>query len=303
MKARRYPGCRIALVAATFSDARDTMVEGESGLLASLDRGELRGGEQDGAWNRSLGELYLANGSRFKTFSSEKPWKLRGPQFHFTWGDEAAFWADASKGVAQDTTWSNLVIATRLPPRPGWDAEYRTQVCIATTPRPVALLRTSDPDPARAGLMQRPSTVITHGRTADNLANLSDTYKAQVIAPLQGTRLERQELDAELLDDVENALWTRALLDSIQVDEIPGVLDGLLRAVPGHGRRRPRGRHRRRRRAGLHRRRDRAGPPAVRGRVVGRQDRPGAVPPQGRRTPPAGGTAPWSWRRTTAART
>lgn len=221
-KARRYPGCRIALVAATFSDARDTMVEGESGLLSCFEDSELRGGSRDGAWNRSLGELFLKNGSRFKTFSSEKPWRLRGPQFHFACADEGAFWVDASKGVAADTTWSNLRIATRLPPRRDWDDEYRTQICVATTPRPVALLRSDDPDPAKAGLMQQETTVITRGRTSENLANLSDTYRAQVIAPLEGTRLGRQELNGELLDGDENALWSRDLLDSIQVDTIPG---------------------------------------------------------------------------------
>jgi phage terminase large subunit-like protein len=230
-KARRYPRCRIALVAATIADARDTMVEGESGLLACLEDSELRGGSQDAAWNRSLGELFLANGSRFKTYSSEKPRKLRGPQHHFAWGDESAFWTDAHKGTVTDTTWSNLTIGTRLPARPGWDAEYRTQICVATTPRPVALLRTQDPDPARAGLMQRETTVITRGKTSDNLANLSETYKAQVIAPLIGTRLGRQELDAELLEDREDALWRR---DQIDADRRPPVpLPDMVRVVVG----------------------------------------------------------------------
>ena len=230
-KARRYPRSRSALVAATIADARDTMVEGESGLLACFDDGELRGGSQDTAWNRSLGELYLANGSRFKTFTSEKPRKLRGPQFHFAWGDESAFWADAHKGTVTDTTWSNLLIATRLPARRGWDAEYRAQICVATTPRPVALLRTKDPDPARAGLMQRETTVITRGRTTDNLANLSDTYKAHVIAPLLGTRLGRQELDAELLEDREDALWRRDWIDADRCSPVPRP--DLIRVVVG----------------------------------------------------------------------
>lgn len=230
-KARRYPRCRIALVAATIADARDTMVEGESGLLACLEDAELRGGSQDAAWNRSLGELFLANGSRFKTYSSEKPRKLRGPQHHFAWGDEAAFWTDAHKGTVTDTTWSNLVIGTRLPARPGWDGEYATQICVATTPRPVKLLRAQDPDPARAGLMQRATTIITRGKTSDNLANLSETYKAQVIAPLVGTRLGRQELDAELLDDREDALWRRDWIDADR--RAPAPRPDLIRVVVG----------------------------------------------------------------------
>src|SRR5438128_1012102 len=74
--ARRYPGCRIALVAPTAADGRDTMVEGESGLLSVIADVELRGGSRDRGWNRSLGELFLANGSRFKVFSAEKPGRL-----------------------------------------------------------------------------------------------------------------------------------------------------------------------------------------------------------------------------------
>jgi phage terminase large subunit-like protein len=231
-KARRYSGARIALVARTIGDARDTMIEGESGLLSCLNREELRGSSEDGAWNRSMGELYLANGSQFKTFSSEKPWKLRGPAFHFAWGDESAFWSDAFKGTITDTTWSNLAIATRLPARIGWDEEYQTQIVVATTPRPVPLLKVTDPDPARSGLMQRENSIITRGRTEDNLANLTESYKANVIAPLIGTRLGRQELDAELLEDNEAALWRREWIDDTRI-EPSDVPDNLVRVVIG----------------------------------------------------------------------
>lgn len=230
-KARRYPGCRIALVASTASDTRDTMIEGESGLLNCADPEELRGGSIDNAWNRSLGELFLGNGSRFKTYTSERPRKLRGPQHHFAWADEAAFWTDAYKGPITDTTWSNLVIGTRLPKMPGWDDEYKTQIVIATTPRPVALLRTTDEHPARRGLMQRETTIMTRGKTVDNLANLSENYRAQVVAPLVGTRLGRQELDGELLDERDDALWSRTTIDETRVD--PDLVPDLVRIVVG----------------------------------------------------------------------
>jgi hypothetical protein len=106
---RRYPGCRVALVAAAFADGRDTMLEGESGLLAALDDTELRGGSRETAWNRSMGELYLANGSMAKIYSSETPSKLRGPQHHVAWCDEVAVFRDAHLDRSTlDTTWSNL---------------------------------------------------------------------------------------------------------------------------------------------------------------------------------------------------
>ncbi len=161
-------------------------------------------------------ETFIANGLASHN-SSEKPWKLRGPQFHFAYGDEACFWADASKGTITDTTWSNLTIATRLPARPGWSDEYQTQIVIATTPRSVPLLRTSDPDPARHGIMQREDVVITRGKTTENLENLSETYRANVIAPLMGTRLGRQELEAEILDDREDALWRRDWIEETRL--------------------------------------------------------------------------------------
>lgn len=213
-KARRFPGARVALVGRTFSDVRDTMVEGDSGLLSCFKQGELRGGKIDGAWNRSLGELYLDNGSKFSAYSSEKPWQLRGPQFHFAWGDESCFWADAHKGTTADTTWSNLTIATRLPRRGNWSLDYKTCIVVATTPRPVALLKVSDPQQVSPGLMQRDNVIITRGRTVDNLENLSDSYKTNVVAPLLGTQLGLQELDAEILENRDNALWRREWIEA-----------------------------------------------------------------------------------------
>jgi phage terminase large subunit-like protein len=232
MKARRYHGCRIALVGKTFADVRDTLVEGESGLIHCFNRDEFRGHSQDDGYNKSRGALYLDNGSMFQSFTAEKPWRLRGPQFNFALADEACFWKDAGKGLVADTTWSNLVITLRLPKKPDWDEDYRPQIAVATTPRPVALLRNSDPDSSRVGLMQRPTTIITRGRTVDNLENLSKEYQANVIAPLLGTRLGRQELDAELLDDIPGALWKREWIDETRVTD-PSLVPDLIRIVVG----------------------------------------------------------------------
>lgn len=219
--ARRYPGARVALVAITFADGRDTMVEGESGLLAVLDDAELRGGSIDTAWNRSLGELYLANGSRFKIYSSERPRQLRGPQHHFLWGDEPAYWLDSDRGAAKDSTFSNANFGLRLPARPGWDDDYNPQGVLATTPRRVALLKIPDNQvkehPELAGLLQRNDVLVVTGRTLENVTNLSKDYYDTVIAPLIGTSLGRQELDAVLDDDVEGALWKTAQIDADRV--------------------------------------------------------------------------------------
>jgi phage terminase large subunit-like protein len=202
-KAREHPGVRIALVAQTFQDGRDTMVEGESGLLRVLERHELRGGDIDGAWNRSLGELFMANGSRFKIFSSEKPRQLRGPQHHFAWGDEPATWLDAQKGPAEDTTWSNLAFGCRLTIEGS-----SPQVVLTGTPKPVKLLTKKDEEPK--GLLHRESTHLTRGHTDENLDNLAEVYKREVVDPVRGTRLGRQELAAEIIEDVEGALWKQA---------------------------------------------------------------------------------------------
>lgn len=227
-----FPGCRIALVAATFQDGRDTMVEGESGLLAVIDPIALRGGSIDTAWNRSTGELYWSNGSRAKVYSSERPNRLRGPQFHFAWGDELAAWLDADKYAdTVDTTWSNLLFALRLKARPGWGEGFRPRIVVTTTPKPVALLRvppaTAEDEPTKAGLTQRDTTLVTLGRTRDNLANLSDVYRENVIDPLEGTRLARQELDAEILDDVPGAWISLRSIERarVRIGDVPTVVN------------------------------------------------------------------------------
>lgn len=231
-KGRKYPGARIALVAATRADARDTLVEGESGLLACLEPHELRYGTVDGAWNRSLGELFLANGTRYKCYSSEKPRQLRGPQQHFTYADEIAQWNDAKLGAIRDTTWSNLVIGTRLPARAGWPDDYRPQIVAATTPKQVALLRSRDT--ANPGLLEVENVTVTRGKTTDNLANLSETYRRQVVDPLVGTRLGQQELDGVLLEDVEGALFTSQQLeaDRIRFGDVPALAETVVAVDP-----------------------------------------------------------------------
>lgn len=220
-KALTLPGSRVALVARTFADGRDTMVEGESGLLSILEDGDLRGGGSDSAWNRSMGELFLANGSRFKVYSSETPSRLRGPQHHFAWGDEAASWFDAHLGDSDDTTWANLMLGLRLGSDP--------RCVVSTTPKPVKLLRGTR---ERAGIIGQPTTAVTRGSTYDNLDNLAPTFRAQVLDRYEGTRLGRQELHAELLEDVEGALWALAGIDVDRLSVVPEMAQVVIGVDP-----------------------------------------------------------------------
>lgn len=194
--ARTHPGSRIALVAPTFADVRDTMVEGESGLLSVLPPSALTNGSREDSWNRSMGELHLSNGVTMKGFSSEKPDRLRGPQHHRAWVDEPAAFKDAHRGDVLDTTWNNLMLGLRLGERP--------QAFVSGTPKRVRLVKE---------LLARPRVKIVRASTYDNLANLAPTFRDTILSQYEGTRIGRQELLAELLDDVEGALWSQAMLD------------------------------------------------------------------------------------------
>ena len=196
-QAASQPGTRWAVIAPTYGDARDTCIEGESGLLAALNRA---GAIETGAWNRSLGEIRLLNGSRIKLFSGEEPERLRGPQHHGAWVDELAAFKYPREA------WDQLMFGLRLGSHP--------RVMISTTPKPIPLVRE---------LLQRDdgTVAITRGSTFDNADNLAPTALQEFLARYEGTRLGRQELYGEILDDVEGALFTRALLDEHRTQAAP----------------------------------------------------------------------------------
>lgn len=177
------PGSRIAIVAPTYADARDTCVEGDSGLRSVIPEICVE------AWNRSLGEFILTNGTRYKLFAAEEPERLRGPQHHRAWCDELAAWRYAE-------TWDQVLFGLRLGTDP--------RAVVTTTPKPNPLMRR---------IVKSAGTIITRGSTFDNAANLAPAALAQLKARYEGTRLGRQELSAELLEDVPGALWTREMLD------------------------------------------------------------------------------------------
>ena len=206
--AKEGPGHRFAIVGQTFGDARDTMVEGKSGVLSVLPPSALRGGSRESAWNRSLGELFFSNGARAKIFSSEKPGQLRGPEHDKAWVDEPAKFKDAVKGDALDTTWNNLMLGLR-------STSTKPQVVVTGTPTACALIR---------HLLKRPHTVIVRGSTYDNLDNLAESFRDEVLTAYEGTRIGRQELLGEVLDDVEGSLWTLAAVDASRVTAAPSDL-------------------------------------------------------------------------------
>ena len=179
------PGVQVALVGATYAEARTVMVEGESGLIA------IAPPDARPVWEPSLRRLRWPGGGTAFVYSAAEPEALRGPQHHVAWADEIAKWK------AGDAAWDNLAMGLRLGRSP--------RIVVTTTPRPVPLVRR---------LIAMPGVVVTRGRTADNRANLADSFVATMDALYGGTRLGRQELDGELIEEIEGALWSRALIEA-----------------------------------------------------------------------------------------
>lgn len=188
------PETRWAIVGPTYGDARDTCAEGESGVLNVLRRYKVL---KD--WNRSLGEILLTNGSQIKLFSADKPDRFRGPQHHGAWCDELA-------AYRYSDAWDQLQFGMRLGDKP--------RIVVTTTPRPTALIRS-------LALRNDGSVAVTRGSTFDNAKNLAPSALLELEARYAGTRLGRQELYGEILDDVEGALWTRGLIERNRLQKAP----------------------------------------------------------------------------------
>jgi phage terminase large subunit-like protein len=175
---------RLALVAPTAADARNVMVEGESGILAVSPR-----------WDRpryepSKRRLTWANGAIATFYSADEPERLRGPQHDAAWCDELSSWR-------YPETWDMLMFGLRLGQDP--------RVVVTTTPRPTKLLRT---------LLTDPGVAVTHGTTYENRPNLAPEFLEQIVRKYEGTRLARQEIGAEILDDVPDGLWNRGIIEA-----------------------------------------------------------------------------------------
>jgi phage terminase large subunit-like protein len=181
---------RIALVGETLADARAVMVEGVSGLLA------VHPPWQRPSYEPSKRQVTWANGAIAQLFSAEDPESLRGPQFSAAWCDELC------KRRRPDETWAMLQFGLRLGDDP--------RQVVTTTPRPLPLLK---------ALLADPLVAVTRVATSANAANLAPSFLEAIVGRYRGTRLGRQELDAEILDDRPDALWPRALIEACRVRE------------------------------------------------------------------------------------
>jgi len=191
--AERNHRLRIALVGATAEDVRRVMIEGESGLLA------IAGCRMRPRWEPSIGRLTWPGGARAEIFSASEPDKLRGPQHHLAWGDEIGKWPNGLEA------WDNLMMTLRA---------GKPRVVATTTPRGVPLVRRLFADPAVAK---------TRGATRDNRHNLAESF-LDSMRIYAGTRLGRQELEGELIEDVAGALWKRDMIERIRVRAVPELV-------------------------------------------------------------------------------
>ncbi|MBX3430753.1 MAG: DNA-packaging protein [Hyphomonadaceae bacterium] len=190
---------RVALVGQTFHDVREVMVEGHSGLR-SLTR-------ERPNYEASRRRLVWSNGAQAACLSSEDPETIRGPQFDAAWCDELCYWAHP------DETLETLQLGLRLGTRP--------RMMVTTTPRPI---------PALKGLLAQSDTVTTRSTTFDNAENLSADFIATLRARWSGSARQRQEMNGELIEEPEGALWRRAELEALR-ERDDGPFDRVVVAV------------------------------------------------------------------------
>jgi phage terminase large subunit-like protein len=185
----------VNLVGPTTADIRDVMVQGGGAGSAIM---EICGKDETPVYEKSKRRLVWRNGAQSLLFSAEEPERLRGPQHMKVWCDELAAWKYA------DQAWEQMEFGLRLGPNP--------QVVITTTPKPTKLIK---------ALAASAQTYVTRGSTYDNKPNLAKNFFEKVIGKYEGTRLGRQELMAELLDDRPGALWTLKAIDADRVGRCP----------------------------------------------------------------------------------
>lgn len=189
-KVKQFPGGRGAFVAPTAADARDVMVEGESGIMRVCPPGERP------HYSPTYRRLTFPNGCTILLFSADEPERLRGPQNHFAVGDEVAAWK------YPQYTLDMLMLGMRLGRVP--------QVLFGTTPKNIHVI---------VSLFNDPTVIKLHGSTYENRQNLAEAFFEDIIRKYEGTNLGEQELMGRIIPDNERALWKRDVIESGRVDE------------------------------------------------------------------------------------
>ncbi len=187
------PGARIALVGASEEEVRRVMIEGSSGILNCAPIG----GKP--VWEPSRGTVTFPSGAQAFVYSAANPDSLRGPEHDYAWCDELAKWAK------DEATWDNLRMGMRRGKRP--------QIVVTTTPKARPLIKK---------LLAAPTTAVTRGRTADN-CHVPQRYIDDLNENYGGTKLGRQEMDGEMIEDIEGALWMRDMIEGCRVETVPDL--------------------------------------------------------------------------------
>ncbi len=200
---KRYP--MVNMVGATADDARDIMIQGESGILAICPKDERP------RYIKSERKLAWPNGATSLIFTADEPDRLRGKQHMKLLCDEVAAWR-------YPEAWEQAILGLRLGDAP--------QAVVTTTPRPTEIIKR---------LVADPRNIITRGSTYENRDNLAPDFFRHVVDRYQGTRLGRQELNAEILEDIEGALWHHEWIDKARVAEAPAKLARVVVAIDPAG--------------------------------------------------------------------
>lgn len=185
----------IHIVGRTATDMRDTMIEGPAGILA------IHPDYNRPKYEPSKKRITWPNGCRAQLFSADEPDVLRGPQCHKAWADEVASW----KYV--EDAWDQLLMGLRLGTHP--------QVIVTTTPRPIPTIKEMVGDP---------DTIVTTGSTYENQDNLAGAFFRKIVSKYEGTRKGKQEIYAEILEDIEGALWTQKMIEKAHVAKAPEMV-------------------------------------------------------------------------------
>ena len=193
----------VNLIGATADDARDIMIEGESGILRICPDAERP------QYKKSERKLLWPNGATSLIFTADEPERLRGKQHMKLWADEMASWRYIEEA------WGQAMLGLRLGDKP--------QGVVTTTPKPVKQIK---------DLIADPRVHTTRGTTYDNRANLARDFYSKIITRYEGTRMGRQELNAEILDDNPDALWQRARIDQLRVTKAPDLYEIVVAVDP-----------------------------------------------------------------------